>query len=136
MPADAGNCKTSAGLCKTAAALLAAASRIGPGGAGLSTFLSPLEKEAGNAIVKAGGALIVLSMQDFGNADAIANLKQGGGVERHGRLGGFFAKMFRSSATQASNFANKHADSETSCHENEGSAYLYSKTNTLAEFLV
>ena len=92
-------------------------------GAALSTFLSPLEKEAGNAIVKAGGALIVLSMQDFGNADAIANLKQGGGVERHGRLGGFFAKMFRSSATQASNFANKHADSETSCHENEGSAY-------------
>ena len=75
------------------------------------------------AAVKAGGALIVLSMQDFGNADAIANLKQGGGVERHGRLGGFFAKMFRSSATQASNFANKHADSETSCHENEGSAY-------------
>ena len=60
---------------------------------------------------------------NFGNADAIANLKQGGGVERHGRLGGFFAKMFRSSATQASNFANKHADSETSCHENEGSAY-------------
>ncbi len=50
----------------TAAALLAAASRIGPGGAGLSTFLSPLEKEAGNAIVKAGGALIVLSMQGFG----------------------------------------------------------------------
>ena len=50
----------------TAAALLAAAARIGPGGAGLSTFLSPLEKEAGNAIVKAGGALIVLSMQGFG----------------------------------------------------------------------
>ena len=50
----------------TAPALLAAAARIGPGGAGLSTFLSPLEKEAGNAIVKAGGALIVLSMQGFG----------------------------------------------------------------------
>lgn len=49
----------------TAAALRQAASRIGPGGAGLSTFLSPLEKEAGNAIVKAGGALIVLSMQGF-----------------------------------------------------------------------
>ena len=42
--------------------LLAAASRIGPGGAGLSTFLSPLEKDAGNEIIKAGGALIVLSM--------------------------------------------------------------------------
>ena len=105
MPADAGNCKTSAGLCKTAAALLAAASRIGPGGAGLSTFLSPLEKEAGNAIVKAGGALIVLSMQDFGNADAIANLKQGGGVEQNGKLGSFFCKMFRSSATEARNNA-------------------------------
>ena len=49
----------------TAAALRQAASRIGPGGAGLSTFLSPLEKEAGNEIVKAGGALIVLSMQGF-----------------------------------------------------------------------
>ena len=45
--------------------LLAAASRIGPGGAGLSTFLSPLEKEAGNAILKAGGSLIVLSMEGF-----------------------------------------------------------------------
>ena len=42
---------------------------------------------------------------DFGNADAIANLKQGGGVERHGRLGGFLGKMFRSSATQADNNA-------------------------------
>ncbi|MBQ6926179.1 MAG: hypothetical protein IJQ73_16205, partial [Kiritimatiellae bacterium] len=42
---------------------------------------------------------------DFGNADAIANLKQGGGVERHGRLGGFIAKMFRSSATEARNNA-------------------------------
>ena len=29
-------------------------------------FLSPLEKEAGNEIIKAGGALIVLSMQGFG----------------------------------------------------------------------
>ena len=34
-------------------------------GAGLSTFLSPLEKEAGNAIVKAGDALIVLSIADW-----------------------------------------------------------------------
>lgn len=45
--------------------LCAAASRIGPGGAGLSTFLSPLEKEAGNEIIKAGGALIILSMEGF-----------------------------------------------------------------------
>ena len=50
----------------TGAALLAVAARIGPGGAGLSTFLSPLEKAAGNEIAKAGGSLIVLSMQGFG----------------------------------------------------------------------
>ena len=46
--------------------LLAAADRIDPGGAGLSTFLSPLEKNASNAIIKAGGSLIVLSTQGFG----------------------------------------------------------------------
>lgn len=45
--------------------LLAMASHIGPGGAGLSTFLSPLEKEAGNAIIQAGGNLVVLSMEGF-----------------------------------------------------------------------
>ena len=42
---------------------------------------------------------------DFGNADAIANLKQGGGVEQNGKLGSFFCKMFRSSATEANNNA-------------------------------
>ena len=42
---------------------------------------------------------------DFGNADAIANLKQGGGVEQHGKLGNFLAKMFRKSGTQANNNA-------------------------------
>lgn len=51
---------------KTREELLAAAGRIGPGGAGISTFLSPLEKEAGNAIVRAGGALVLLSMVGFG----------------------------------------------------------------------
>ena len=35
---------------------------------------------------------------DFGNADAIVNIKQGGGVEQNGKLGNFFCKMFRSSA--------------------------------------
>ena len=45
--------------------LCSAAARIGPGGAGLSTFLSPLEKAAGNAIIKAGGSLIILSMEGF-----------------------------------------------------------------------
>lgn len=60
LPANAGNGKTGR------AALLAACSRLGPGCAGLSTFLLPLEKEAGNAIATAGGALIVLSMTGFG----------------------------------------------------------------------
>ena len=46
-------------------AALAAASRIGPGGAGVSTFMSPLEKACGNAIAKAGGALIILSPEGF-----------------------------------------------------------------------
>ena len=74
--ADAASCKTS-GMGQAlpggasapplnTAGLMAAASRIGSGGAGLSTFLSPLEKEAGNEIIKAGGVLIVLSMQGFG----------------------------------------------------------------------
>ena len=42
---------------------------------------------------------------DFGNADAIVNIKQGGGVEQNGKLGNFFCKMFRSSATEANNNA-------------------------------
>lgn len=42
-----------------------AASRIGPGGAGVSTFMSPLEKACGNAIAVAGGKLIVLSPEGF-----------------------------------------------------------------------
>ena len=46
-------------------ALLAAASRIGPGGAGVSTFMSPLEKACGNTIAKAGGKWIVLSPEGF-----------------------------------------------------------------------
>ena len=62
---DAAPCKTSA-LPMNTAGLMAAAARIGPGGAGLSTFLSPLEKAAGNEIIKAGGDLIILSMTGFG----------------------------------------------------------------------
>lgn len=46
--------------------LVAAAARIGPGGAGISTFMSPLEKTCGNAIAKAGGGMIVLSPEGFG----------------------------------------------------------------------
>ena len=47
-------------------ALLTAAGRIGPSGAGVSTFMSPLEKACGNAIARAGGGLIVLSPEGFG----------------------------------------------------------------------
>lgn len=46
-------------------AALEAASRIGPGGACVSTFMSPLEKACGNAIAMAGGRLIVLSPEGF-----------------------------------------------------------------------
>ena len=46
-------------------AALARAERIGPGGAGIGTFMSPCEKECGNAIFTAGGGLIVLSPEGF-----------------------------------------------------------------------
>ena len=46
-------------------ALVESCSRIGPGGAGVGTFMSPLEKECGNAIAKAGGKWIVLSPEGF-----------------------------------------------------------------------
>jgi hypothetical protein len=46
--------------------LVAQASRIGPGGAGISTFMSPLEKACGNIIAKAGGGMVVLSPDGFG----------------------------------------------------------------------
>ena len=42
------------------------AERLGPGGAGVGTFMSACEKECGNAIFKAGGALIVLYPEGFG----------------------------------------------------------------------
>jgi len=47
-------------------ALVDEAARIGPGGAGVSTFMSPLEKACGNAIYKAGGQLVMLSPEGFG----------------------------------------------------------------------
>ena len=46
---------------------------------------------------------------DFGDADAIANLGQGGGVEQKGRLGNFFWKIFRSPGTKANNNAVRTA---------------------------
>ena len=42
------------------------ASRIGPGGAGVSTFMSPCEKACGHAIGLAGGRWVVLSPEGFG----------------------------------------------------------------------
>ncbi|MBP5321461.1 MAG: hypothetical protein J6334_10775 [Kiritimatiellae bacterium] len=46
-------------------ALVEACARIGPGGAGVGTFMSPLEKACGNAIAGAGGRWIVLSPEGF-----------------------------------------------------------------------
>ncbi len=46
-------------------AALARAARIGPGGAGIGTFMSPCEKECGNAIFRTGGSLVVLSPEGF-----------------------------------------------------------------------
>lgn len=46
--------------------MIAIASRIGPGCAGVSTFMSPLEKACGNVIAKAGGNFIILSPEGFG----------------------------------------------------------------------
>ncbi len=46
-------------------ALVDGCARIGPGGAGVGTFMSPLEKECGNAIASAGGKWIVLSPEGF-----------------------------------------------------------------------
>lgn len=45
---------------------VARAERIGPGGAGIGTFMSPCEKVCGNAIFQAGGGMIVLSPEGFG----------------------------------------------------------------------
>ena len=47
-------------------AAVARAERIGPGGAGIGTFMSPCEKACGNAIANAGGRLVVLSPEGFG----------------------------------------------------------------------
>lgn len=45
---------------------LCRAGRTGPGGAGIGTFMSPCEKECGNAIYRAGGSIVVLSPEGFG----------------------------------------------------------------------
>lgn len=45
---------------------VARAARIGPGGAGIGTFMSPCEKACGHALGLAGGRWIVLSPDGFG----------------------------------------------------------------------
>ena len=44
---------------------LVAAGRLGPGSAGVGTFMSPLEKACGNAIARAGGSLVILRPEGF-----------------------------------------------------------------------
>ena len=46
-------------------AMVGDCARIGPGGAGVGTFMSPLEKECGNTIAAAGGKWVVLSPEGF-----------------------------------------------------------------------
>jgi hypothetical protein len=46
-------------------AMMEDCARIGPGGAGVGTFMSPLEKECGNAIAASGGRWVVLSPEGF-----------------------------------------------------------------------
>ena len=46
-------------------AMVADCGRIGPGGAGVGTFMSPLEKACGNAIAASGGNWVVLSPEGF-----------------------------------------------------------------------
>lgn len=45
--------------------LVGACARLGPGGAGVGTFMSPLEKACGEAIAKAGGKWVVLLPEGF-----------------------------------------------------------------------
>ena len=47
-------------------AAVARAGRIGPGGAGIGTFMSPCEKACGHALGQAGGRWVVLSPEGFG----------------------------------------------------------------------
>ena len=47
-------------------AAVARAERIGPGGAGVGTFMSPCEKACGHALGLAGGRWVVLSPEGFG----------------------------------------------------------------------
>ena len=46
---------------------VASAERVGPGGAGIGTFMSPCEKACGHAIGLSGGNWIILSPEGFGD---------------------------------------------------------------------
>ena len=50
-------------------AAVAAAGRIGPGGAGVSTFMSACEKACGHAIACSGGKFVVLAPENFPPAE-------------------------------------------------------------------
>ena len=89
-------------------ALVARASRIGPGGAGVSTFMSPLEKACGNAIAKAGGAWIVLSPEGFSSRWHPPRQKEKFCAE--GRM--LFLSLYEERAKQPTN-----AELYSRCHE-------------------
>ena len=87
---------------------VAAARRIGPGGAGVGTFMSPCEKECGNAIYKAGGALVVLAPEGFGERWHPPRNKEA--LCAKGRM--LFLSLYPASATRPDN-----ATLYRRCHE-------------------
>ena len=89
-------------------AALARAERIGPGGAGIGTFMSPCEKECGNAIFKAGGSLVVLSPEGFAERWHPARTKEALCAE--GRM--LFLSLYEAQAAKLD-----HAALYRRCHE-------------------
>lgn len=88
--------------------LVERASRIGPGGAGISTFMSPLEKDCGNAIAKAGGGMVVLSPDGFGGRWHPSEMKERFCAE--GRM--LFLSLYPDQARQLTN-----RELHERCHE-------------------
>ena len=84
------------------------AERTGPGGAGIGTFMSPCEKECGNAIFKAGGSLIVLSPEGFAERWHPARSKEALCAE--GRM--LFLSLYEAQASKLDN-----ATLYRRCHE-------------------
>ncbi|MBQ3810305.1 MAG: hypothetical protein II839_05745 [Kiritimatiellae bacterium] len=89
-------------------AALARAERTGPGGAGIGTFMSPCEKECGNAIFKAGGSLVVLSPEGFAERWHPARNKEALCAE--GRM--LFLSLYEAQAAKLD-----HAALYRRCHE-------------------